>query len=76
MIGDSAKARSLSISRDLNHLDAPAENAFDYCLMTKSAFIRLLLNSVCLVLGDGGRLFGYTALFWDALSGVQEQSFV
>lgn len=38
-IGDSAKAISLPISRDLIHLDALAEKAFDYCLMTKSALL-------------------------------------
>lgn len=82
-IGDSAKAISLPISRDLNHLDALAEKAFDYCLMTKSAFIRLVLSSVCLDLVMEGRLFGYAALFWDAVciewciqTGVEEQSFV
>lgn len=56
-IGDSAKDISLPISRDLNHLEALAEKVFDYCLMTKSAFIRLVLSSVCLdVAMEGGYL--------------------
>lgn len=54
--GGSAKDISLPISRDLNHFDAPAEEAFDYRLMTKSAFIRLDLSSVCLGVGMGGYL--------------------
>lgn len=56
-IGDCAKDISLPISRDLNHLEALAEKVFDYCLMTKSAFIRLVLSSVCLdVVMAGGYL--------------------
>lgn len=54
---DSANDISHSISRDLNHLEALAEKVFDYCLMTKSAFIRLVLSSVCLDVGmEGGYL--------------------
>lgn len=56
-IGDSAKDISPPIFRDLNHLEALAETVFDYCLMTKSAFIRLVLSSVCLdLVMEGGYL--------------------
>lgn len=57
-IGSSAKDISLPIFRDLNHLEALTEKVFDYCLMTESAFIRLVLSSVCLDLAKEGGYLG------------------
>lgn len=57
-IGGPAKDISLPVFWDLNHSEALPEKVFNYCLMTKSAFIRLFLSSVVLDLVMKGGYLG------------------